>query len=186
MLPVSLDLSKLPVAVAGNGPQALRRLVALDQAGATRVAVYAPSATPEILTQAGSRLARRWPLEADLSFIRILFVGDLSPDEAMPLAAAARAKGVLVNVEDVPSLCDFHVPSIVRRGDLLIAVSTGGKSPALAQAIRSDLETRYGAEWGARLSELADARARWKAEGLALPEIARRSHALIASEGWLS
>lgn len=186
MLPVSLDLTKLPVAVAGNGPQTLKRLAALDQAGAAKVAVFAPAPSSALREAAGPRIVLRLPDSADFSAFRILFVGDLSPDVAAPIAAQARAQGVLVNVEDVPSLCDFHMPSIVRRGDLLIAVSTGGKSPALAQAIRTDLEARYGDEWAARLCDLADARARWREEGLALSEIARRSHALIAERGWLS
>ncbi|HRE60727.1 MAG TPA: bifunctional precorrin-2 dehydrogenase/sirohydrochlorin ferrochelatase [Micropepsaceae bacterium] len=186
MLPVSLDLSKLPVAVAGNGPQTLKRLAALDQAAAGRVTVYAPSPSPELREAARGRIVARLPKEDDISGFRVLFVGDFSPEEAEVLAARARARGVLVNVEDVPALCDFHMPSIVRRGDLLISVSTGGKSPALAQAIRGDLETRYGEEWADRLCVIADARAGWKAEGLALSEIARRSHALIAAKGWFA
>lgn len=186
MLPVSLDLSKLPVAVAGNGPQTLKRLAALDGAGATKVAVFAPAPCPELRQAAGERIVGRLPEDADFSTFRILFLGDLSPDDAARIAARARGHRALVNVEDVPALCDFHMPSIVRRGDLVIAVSTGGKSPALAQAIRADLETRYGDEWAARLCDLADARARWRQEGLALVEIARRSHALIAEKGWLA
>jgi precorrin-2 dehydrogenase/sirohydrochlorin ferrochelatase len=59
----------------------------------------------------------------------------------------ARRRGILVNVVDVPACCDFIVPSVVRRGDLTVAVSTGGRSPALAKKIREDLETRYGPEY---------------------------------------
>jgi siroheme synthase-like protein len=54
---------------------------------------------------------------------------------------------VLVNVMDDVSNCDFAAPAIVRRGDLVIAVGTGGRSPAVARKVREDLEARYGEEW---------------------------------------
>jgi precorrin-2 dehydrogenase/sirohydrochlorin ferrochelatase len=63
----------------------------------------------------------------------------------------ARKEGILVNIVDEPSRCDFIVPSIVERGDLTIAVSTGGKSPALSRRVREDLENRYGPEYGVLL-----------------------------------
>ena len=63
------------------------------------------------------------------------------------IAADARAAGVLVNVmDDVPN-CDFAAPAIVRRGDLVIAIGTGGRAPALASRLRADLAARYGPEW---------------------------------------
>lgn len=68
----------------------------------------------------------------------------------------AQRRGVLCNVVDVPDLCDFFYPSVVRRGDLQIAVSTAGKSPSLAQKIRQQLEKQFGpayAEWVAELGE---------------------------------
>jgi len=77
----------------------------------------------------------------------------------------AREQGILVNVEDVPELCDFHVPATIRRGDLLLTVSTGGKAPGLAKLIREWLEKKLGLEWSDRLHELAQARARWRGEG---------------------
>ena len=68
----------------------------------------------------------------------------------------AQRRGVLCNVVDVPDLCDFFYPAVVRRGDLQIAVSTGGQSPSLAQKIRQQLEKQFGpgyAEWVAELGE---------------------------------
>jgi precorrin-2 dehydrogenase/sirohydrochlorin ferrochelatase len=68
----------------------------------------------------------------------------------------AQRRGVLCNVVDVPDLCDFYYPSIVRRGDLQIAVSTAGNSPSLAQKIRQQLEKQFGpayAEWVRELGE---------------------------------
>ena len=61
------------------------------------------------------------------------------------IAKNARARGIPVNIVDDPAGCDFILPSVVERGDLLIAVSTGGKSPALARKVREELEEAYGA-----------------------------------------
>jgi precorrin-2 dehydrogenase/sirohydrochlorin ferrochelatase len=70
----------------------------------------------------------------------------------------AQARGVLCNVVDVPDLCDFFYPSIVRRGDLQIAVSTAGQSPSLAQKIRQGLEKQFGPGYAAWVAELGKTR----------------------------
>jgi len=70
----------------------------------------------------------------------------------------AQKRGVLCNVVDVPDLCDFFYPSIVRRGDLQIAVSTAGQSPSLAQKIRQQLEKQFGPAYAAWVAELGETR----------------------------
>ena len=60
----------------------------------------------------------------------------------------AHLRGVLCNIVDVPKLCDFYYPAVVQRGDLQIAVSTAGQSPALAQRLRQELELQFGTEYG--------------------------------------
>jgi precorrin-2 dehydrogenase / sirohydrochlorin ferrochelatase len=70
----------------------------------------------------------------------------------------ARRRGVLCNVVDVPDLCDFFYPSVVRRGDLQIAVSTAGQSPSLAQKIRQQLEKQFGPGYAAWVAELGETR----------------------------
>jgi siroheme synthase-like protein len=70
----------------------------------------------------------------------------------------AQRRGVLCNVVDVPDLCDFFYPSIVRRGDLQIAVSTAGNSPSLAQKIRQQLEKQFGPAYAAWVAELGETR----------------------------
>ncbi len=70
---------------------------------------------------------------------------------------------MLVNVEDVLPLCDFHVPAIVRQGDLLLTASTGGTAPGLARALREHLAESFGPEWRERLADLAQERARFAA-----------------------
>ena len=70
----------------------------------------------------------------------------------------ARRRGVLCNVVDVPDLCDFFYPSVVRRGDLQIAISTSGQSPSLAQKIRQQLEKQFGPAYAAWVAELGETR----------------------------
>jgi precorrin-2 dehydrogenase/sirohydrochlorin ferrochelatase len=71
---------------------------------------------------------------------------------------AAQRRGVLCNVVDVPDLCDFFYPAVVRRGDLQIAVSTNGQSPSLAQKIRQQLEKQFGPGYAAWVAELGETR----------------------------
>ncbi|HUD53327.1 precorrin-2 dehydrogenase/sirohydrochlorin ferrochelatase family protein, partial [Parvibaculum sp.] len=86
---------------------------------------------------------------------------------------------------DVKALCDFHVPSTVRRGDLLLTVSTGGKSPGLARRLRRYLEDLFDPDWAGRLQDLAERRDAWREEGLDMSEIGRRTEAHIDEKGWL-
>jgi precorrin-2 dehydrogenase/sirohydrochlorin ferrochelatase len=74
------------------------------------------------------------------------------------ISQAARDRGVLVNVMDDVSNCDFAAPAIVRRGDLVLAISTGGASPAVARKVREDLERRFGTEWAETLTVIAEVR----------------------------
>jgi precorrin-2 dehydrogenase/sirohydrochlorin ferrochelatase len=123
--------------------------------------------------------------DAPLTGLHLLFVAGLEKSVAAALAARARTQGVLVNVEDVPELSDFHVPAIVRRGDLALTVSTSGKAPGLSRLLREWLERAFGTEWHKRLDRLAEARTGWRKDGLAPNEVSRRTRDLVAQEGWL-
>src|ERR1700733_15139364 len=70
----------------------------------------------------------------------------------------AQRRGVLCNVVDVPDLCDFFYPAVVRRGDLQIAISTAGQSPSLAQKIRQQLEKQFGPAYATWVTELGETR----------------------------
>jgi precorrin-2 dehydrogenase/sirohydrochlorin ferrochelatase len=97
---------------------------------------------------------------------------DPIPKVRAAIRRAARERRVLVNmVDDIPN-CDFAIPAIVRRGDLLLTVSTGGRSPALARRLREDLEDRFGPEWAEALRVLAEAR---EATLPSLPDVRERS-----------
>ncbi len=91
-----------------------------------------------------------------------------------------------MNVEDVPELCDFHVPAIVRRGGLTLTVSTGGRAPGLAKRLREWLQNRFGPEWDEHLETLGDARADWRAGGLPPDQVSQRTRDFIDRKGWLS
>ena len=112
-----------------------------------------------------------------------MWIVGLPDDGAAELAAAARPERVLVNVEDRPALCDFHSVAEVRRGDLLLTVSTGGASPGLAARIRARLASEYGPEWAGRLELLRERRAAWRRDGRNAGEL---TDALLQANGWLA
>jgi precorrin-2 dehydrogenase / sirohydrochlorin ferrochelatase len=187
MLPVVLDLARLKVALVGDGEAALRRLRLLDEAGAGReLRVFAgDDPSPELWAAAGARLRRRWPTSASFADIDVAFLAGLPAEPAAAIADCARAARVIVNVEDTPELSDFHSPATVRRGDLVLTVSTGGRSPGLAGRLRRWLAEQFGAEWGERLDEIAARRAAWREAGAAPAEVARWTDQWLERHGWL-
>jgi precorrin-2 dehydrogenase/sirohydrochlorin ferrochelatase len=120
-----------------------------------------------------------------LAPLQLLFIAGLDEGEARHLAGRARGFGVLVNVEDVLPLCDFHVPAIVRRGDLLLTASTGGAAPGLARMLREHLAENFGPEWRDHLRDLAAERARLRSQGLPPAEVSRKVRELVGEKGWL-
>jgi precorrin-2 dehydrogenase / sirohydrochlorin ferrochelatase len=184
VLPIIADVKRLKVILAGNGPQTLKRLTMLDAAGCADLRVFARGPDALLRTAAGLRLVERFPIAADFTGAAVAFAGDLSAEEGERFYAMAKAAGALVNVEDVLPLCDFHVPSLVRRGALVISISTGGRSPALAQMIRERIENEFGPEWEERLDAVAAQRAAWRAQGLSGPEISARTRA--AAQDWFA
>ena len=138
-------------AVVGGGPIAAGKVQALVDAGA-RVTVIAPALTEplRLLADAGhvAHVARDYQ-PGDLAGAAVAFAatGDARVTEAV--VTEARRRGVLVNAADDPARCDFTLPSVLRRGALVVAVGTGGASPALARAIRRELEEYFGDEYAA-------------------------------------
>lgn len=184
MIPIALDPQHCRLGVAGNGRLALRRFQALQAAGATQLTLFADAPEPA-LASAGAQLRATLPEAADLAPLHALWIADLPPDSAARLAQAARQAGVLVNVEDRPEFCDFHSVAEIRRRNLLLTVSTNGAAPGLASVIRHNLEACFGEEWADRVDEVARLRNAWRAEGVAMPEAARRIAALAAERCWL-
>ena len=185
MLPIILDVSSLKVAVIGNGLQAVKRLDMLRDADVSEIDIFSPDPGNEMKAAAGNMMKLRLPSVEDISSYAIIFIANLEAEEVEKLAGQAREQGVLVNVEDVKPLCDFHVPSIIRRGKLLLTASTGGMSPALARRLREFLAARFAPVWADRLDIIGAARHKWRDEGLSFGEVTNNTNDLIDEEGWL-
>jgi precorrin-2 dehydrogenase/sirohydrochlorin ferrochelatase len=140
--PIFLQLQSREVLVVGGGPVAERKVESLLAAGAS-VTVVAPEITSGLAAlQARNAIQvhRRNFENTDLQNVLLVVSATDDPGVQQQIAREARSQGVLVNTVDQPSLCDFVMPATVRRGDVVVAVSTGGKSPALAAALRKKLE----------------------------------------------
>jgi precorrin-2 dehydrogenase/sirohydrochlorin ferrochelatase len=184
MIAVALDPSATPMAVAGRGSAALHRHRALRSAGATEAPLFCdrPDSLPPGPDLSPS-LRCYLPSGTELAGLRALWITGLPDDLTAELAALAHAARVLVNVEDRPGLCDFHSVAEVRRGDLLLTVSTGGASPGLAARIRARLATDYGPEWAERLELLRGFRTKWRRDR---QDVTALTDALLQANGWLA
>jgi len=185
MYPLLVDLARVPALLVGDGPAAARRLAQLDEAGAARLRVFSASPDPALIALAGARLERRLPTSDEIAAARLLFIADLDGEAAARLAWLAQAVGVLVHAEDRPALCDLNTPALVRRGDLLVTVSTSGRSPTLARRLRQFLEQLLTAEWADRVARVGALRDRLRAAGASLSAVGRASESLIDDERWL-
>jgi precorrin-2 dehydrogenase/sirohydrochlorin ferrochelatase len=186
MYPVIFPPARLKAVLVGAGEAAVRRLKGLDAAGIA-VQVFSPEPGGVLAQAAGDRCTARLLQAADLEGLEgvtIMLVAGLDDAVSAELAALARARTIPVNVEDRLALCDFHVPAVIRRGGLLLTVSTGGGAPGLASRLRQRLETDFGPEWGDRLEALSQARTAWKAEGADMAELRRRTREWLDQRGW--
>jgi precorrin-2 dehydrogenase/sirohydrochlorin ferrochelatase len=161
LFPMFLKLARRRCLVVGAGRIAEGKIASLLEAGA-RVRVVAPHATPAIAIWARNRriiwIERTFePADLDRAFLVIAATSSVKVHRLV--FREARRRGVLCNAVDEPTRCDFYYPAVVRRGDLQIAVSTGGRSPALAQRLRRELEAQYGPEYAAWLDHLGRSRA---------------------------
>jgi siroheme synthase-like protein len=165
--PIFLELGGRPCLVIGGGAVADRKVRALLEAGAS-VTVVSPTANPALraLAEAGqiAHLARAYQA-GDLSGHQIVFVA--TDDGAVNAAVAdeGRHRGVWVNAADDPAHSDFILPSALRRGALVVAVGTGGASPALARAVREELEAYFTADYAGLTQIAGEVRRELRARG---------------------
>jgi len=148
--PLFLNLEKIRVLVIGGGRVAERKVRSLLRYGA-RVRLVSPALTTGLQQLVDTRriTCRRGTFRpSDLDRVRLAFCATDDVQVHRKAVREGRKRGVLMNVVDVPELCEFIVPSAVRRGDLTVAISTGGSSPALAKTIRRELEAHFGPEYG--------------------------------------
>jgi precorrin-2 dehydrogenase/sirohydrochlorin ferrochelatase len=162
--PVNLVLDGRRCLVVGGGRVALRKVEGLLACGG-RVTVVAPRVTPELRMLTDLVIdQRRWrPDDLDGMWLVIAATDDPAVNRAV--YDAGQRAGVWVNGADDPANCSFTLPSVVRRGDLQVTVSTGGRSPALATWLRRRLEGEIGPEYAVLLDLLATERDGLKAAG---------------------
>ncbi len=148
--PIYLDLKGTLCLVVGGGAVAERKTEALSAAGAV-VRVVSPRLTPalEALAESGEIQAVRDVYAArHLEGVRLVFAATDDRRVNAQVAADAAARGLPVNVADAPEEGSFIVPSVVRRGEFCLSLSTGGNSPLLAARLCDELEARFGPEYG--------------------------------------
>jgi precorrin-2 dehydrogenase/sirohydrochlorin ferrochelatase len=160
LFPMFVKLEGRLCLVVGAGTVGETKIESLLAAGAS-VHVVAPHATPKVREWA--RAARiEWSareyVPADLAgaFLVIAATGSAALHD--DIYAEAQSRGVLCNAVDEPARCDFYFPAVVQRGELQIAISTGGLSPALAQRLRKELEQQFGPEWEQWVAQLGRTR----------------------------
>src|SRR2546430_16479889 len=155
-----LKLEGRPCLVVGAGTVAEGKIGSLLLAGDT-VRVVAPKAN--VAVQEWARIGvMRWESREfcllDLDGVFLVIAATSSNEVNGSVFREAQRRNVLCNVVDDPEHCDFYYPAVVRRGDLQLAISTNGHSPALAQRIRRELEVQFGPEYGEWLEELGKIR----------------------------
>ena len=162
--PVNLELTGQRVLVVGGGPVAARKVAGILAAGAD-VTVVAPDAVAELADDPDVRWHQREYRRGEAASYRLVFTATSDPAVNAQVARDCRAANVFVNSADDPANCSFTLPSVVQRGNLQVAVSTNGRSPAFAAWLRRRLETEY-TDVHARLVDLlgdvrSEARARF-------------------------
>lgn len=155
-----LQLKDKACVVIGGGPVGTRKVRTLIECGAL-VTVIGPEISPELheLNRNGKiRWISRNYDEHDLKGMFLAFAATNNPELNSKISSEAGRQHVLCNVADRPEACGFIVPSVIDRGDLIIAVSTSGKSPALSRKLRQEIEKIYGNEYIFLLSILGSVR----------------------------
>lgn len=158
--PVFLDIKDRKCVIVGGGEVALRKAERLLDCGA-KISVISPKLVPELAALRDEHLISHIAAEysGELINTAALIIGATDDEKINArISRDARAKGIPVNIVDDPQKCDFILPSVVQRGDLTVAIGTGGKSPALARHLREELEARYGKEYEIILDILGDLR----------------------------
>jgi len=164
--PLMLKLNDRKCVVVGGGAVGERKTAGLLDSGAD-VVVVSPTATPALQEWAAAgriRLLAREAADSDLEGAVLVFAATDQPSVNARIIAAARSRGIPVNSADDGDNGDFAVPAVLRRGDLHIAVSAAGASPALSSRVIRELSERYGAEYGEYTEALRYIRSVVKAE----------------------
>ncbi|HYL67824.1 MAG TPA: bifunctional precorrin-2 dehydrogenase/sirohydrochlorin ferrochelatase [Candidatus Limnocylindria bacterium] len=184
LLPVFIKLAGRPCLVVGAGTVAASKISALLESGA-RITVVAPNANPEVKQLAAAGQLRWLPRKFQLTDLAGAFLAIAATPDALVNRAVfveSQRLGILCNSVDDPPHCDFYFSAVVRRGDLQIAISTSGESPAVAQRFRQEIEESLDdcvSEW---LQLVGDARREIMAKHPPSEERKRLLHLLAYTE----
>lgn len=167
--PVNLNLVGRPVLVVGGGRIAYRKVQQLLAAGGD-VTVVAPDIIDEF-SDLPVTLVRREYQSGDVATFRLVITATGNTEVDQAIYDECEERGIWINSADDPDRCAFTLPAAFRRGSLMVTVSTGGASPALASWLRSHLELAIGPEFADVVSQLAIERARIHADGQSTEDV---------------
>ena len=185
--PINLNLNGRPCLVVGAGPIALRKTEQLLACGAD-VTVLAPE-IHQRFNNLPVRIVQRSYEADDVVGYRLVITATANRNVDQQIYDEAEAHGIWVNSADDPDRCAFTLPAVVRRGSLMLTVSTGGASPGLSSWLRQRLEQEFGEGWADVVSDLALERAQLHAAGQStegldwVPSIERAITNRIPNEG---
>jgi precorrin-2 dehydrogenase / sirohydrochlorin ferrochelatase len=186
LFPMFMKLEGRPCLVVGAGTVGEPKISSLIEAGAL-IRVIALHATAAVVEWA-QRGAINWEARAfngaDLDGAFVVIAATNSRELNAAIFRESRQRNILCNVVDDPEYCDFYYSAVVRRGDLQIAISTNGRSPALAQRIRRELEVQFGPEYGEWLRELGQIRQQLFATKIDPEQRRRLLHELASREAF--
>lgn len=180
-LPIFIDLRGKLAVVVGGGSVAARKIESLLKAGA-RVRVVAPEVTDEIASHRELEIEVRAYEEDDLDGAILVIAATDDEEINRAVSEDAEHRNILCNVVDRPELCSFIVPSVVERGPIKVAVSTGGLSPALSRRLRLIIGKTIGDEYVGLATVLGKVRPLVLSQGGATEDHRRVFEVLIDSE----
>jgi precorrin-2 dehydrogenase/sirohydrochlorin ferrochelatase len=182
--PVYLDITNKRCIVVGGGDVAERKVERLLECGA-HVAVIGKTLTPRLESMKNKGTIEHIHADYDKTCIddAFLVIGATDREDVnKKISRDAKDKGIPVNIVDDPDNCDFILPSLLQRGDLVIAISTGGKSPALAKKLRQEMENLYGPEYEMLITVMGNLRAKLLMKGYSSDENKRLFESVAYSD----
>lgn len=184
LFPIFMKLDGKRCLVVGAGKVGEPKIAGLIETGAQirAVALEASENVRRWAAEGKIELALRAFLPSDLDGAFLAVVATATPALNRFAYEEAQKRGVLCNVVDVPEICDFYYPAVVRRGHLQIAISTAGQSPSLAQRLRQQLERQFGPGYGEWLEDLGETRKLIRSSDLSGEKKSELLHSLASRE----
>ncbi len=170
MLPIIITPQFVSALVMGKGSATARRLQMLEESHVKNIKYF-------------ENFISEKHLEESLEGVNIVYIADFNNETSATIAKIIRAKNILLNIEDKSEFCDFHVPAIIHRGDLLLTASTAGKSPRVARRIKKILENQFDNSFAEKLDVISQKRLEWKSKNTTFEEVAEKTDEEILKIG---